>query len=391
MDGRTRRTRGIWARLLLISVSSVGCASGDSSGSADSSSPVVFPSTASNATTGPDDGDSEKPSGDDDDGSDGTDGTQSSGPSSATNPSDPTHSTAGTTSGPPLSCMFADDCDDLDLCTADNCVNSECAHEPLNCDDGIACTLDGCNPASGACEHTPDDTQCDDADLCTGVETCSAAVGCQPGAPVICDDSQACTADACNPATGQCGFETIDTCAGGDGCCPGGCSVAADADCVCTNLATSATPSSSGGGVDVGDGTGYGPEKWVDGAPESACNSMCTNCFGWINNSSVAAGAFMQLDWPAEVTIGSMFVDGVAGGSCQSANRALAGGTIQYWSGGAWVNAGSFAGQQGDLDFSFDPPLTTTRLRIDNVVAPAGGNNSLAFEWYVYEPLGCTP
>ena len=87
-----------------------------------------------------------------------------------------------------------------------------------------------------------------------------------------------------------------------------------------------------------------------------------------------------------------MVIDGEVPFSCfPGSNRTLAGGTIQWWNGASWIDAQSFSGGSGDLEFDFDPPLQTTRIRVYNVVAPPGGNNSLAFEWYVYEPLGCTP
>jgi hypothetical protein len=318
-----------------------------------------------------------------------TDPTNPTDPSDpTTNPTDPTTDPSAT-SGPPLDCMFAEDCDDADACTVDNCVNSLCSNEPVDCDDSIECTIDSCDPVSGACQNTPDDTACDDGNACTGSETCSAATGCVPGDAVTCNDAQACTMDACDPATGMCSFNAIEACTSGDGCCPLGCSVA-DSDCTCTNLAVGATATSSGGGV---DSTGYGPSTWVDGAGEASCVAGCNNqCFGWISNGSTPSGAWMQLQWPSTQVIGSMVIDGEVPFTCfPSFNRTLAGGTIQWWNGASWIDAQSFSGGSGNLEFSFDPPLETTRIRVYNVVAPAGGSNSLAFEWYVYEPLGCTP
>ncbi len=284
-------------------------------------------------------------------------------------------------------CMFAEDCEDDDPCTEDNCVNSACSNTAVDCDDGVACTMDACNPATGACINTPDDAACDDGDLCTGVETCNGGLGCVEGEPVMCTDLQACTADSCIPATGMCTFQEITMCNAGDGCCPLGCSVA-DTDCTCTNLALAATPTSSGGGS---NGTGYGPLNWTDGNDEDACPANCFQCFGWIDNGPSPTGAWMQLEWASSQVIGSMFVDGIAAGGCQATSRGLAGGTVQWWNGAGWVDAQTFSGASGDVEFTFDPPLQTTRLRIFNAVTPPGGSNSLMFEWYVYEPLGCTP
>ncbi len=306
-------------------------------------------------------------------------------PTSPTDPSDPSSPASGETTGPSVSCVLADDCDDADPCTEDNCVNSECASVPVDCDDGVGCTLDACDPATGACTNMPSDAACDDADLCNGSELCDPLLDCFEGAPITCSDGEACTLDTCEPSTGACSIEVIDACTSGDGCCPLGCSVA-DTDCTCTNLATSATASSSGGGIGV-----YGPGAWIDGNGEESCPAGCLSCFGWITNSSTPSGAFLQLTWATPQLIGSMFIDGLAAGGCQALSRGLAGGNVQYWSGASWVTVSTFAGESGDLEFSFDPPLTTTQIRIYDAVAPAGGNNSLAFEWYVYEPLGCAP
>lgn len=313
-----------------------------------------------------------------------------SGPSSLTSSTDPstTLTDPSTTTGPPVACMFADACDDADPCTEDNCVNSVCVNAPLDCDDAIECTIDSCD-ASGACVHEADDTACDDADACNGVETCSVTSDCQDGTPVMCTDANACTADTCQPATGTCEFDPIETCSGGtsDGCCPVGCSVAADADCTCTNLTGDATASSSGGGADP-----YGPESWIDGADETVCSAACANgCFGWITNTSIPEGAYLQLDWDDPVTIGSMFLDSTGDGNC-NANRPLAGGTVRYWSAGSWITADTFAGESGNFDLSFDPPFTTTRVQIYNAVtSPGSSPNSIVFEWYVYGPPGCAP
>jgi len=76
------------------------------------------------------------------------------------------------------------------------------------CDDSNICTDDSCNPTTGSCEHTDNTAPCDDGMLCTINDTCSAGV-CVPGPPLPCDDTNQCTADSCNPATGQCVFTPI--------------------------------------------------------------------------------------------------------------------------------------------------------------------------------------
>jgi hypothetical protein len=126
------------------------------------------------------------------------------------------------------------DCNDGVSCTVDACdeVNDRCKNTPDNslcdnglfcdgaetcnpisgcqpgsppkCNDGVSCTLDFCNEDTDRCEHTPDNTACDDHLFCNGVETCDPLNGCRAGTPPNCDDGVACTIDACN--------ETMDRC-----------------------------------------------------------------------------------------------------------------------------------------------------------------------------------
>lgn len=43
--------------------------------------------------------------------------------------------------------------------------------------------------------------ECDDLDVCNGVETCQAGA-CVPGGPLVCDDGNACTTNGCDPIAG---------------------------------------------------------------------------------------------------------------------------------------------------------------------------------------------
>lgn len=95
------------------------------------------------------------------------------------------------------------------------CLPEECRPAPT-CSSGgeepcIPCgTTAHCDPldqcGSTACEAgvcTPvDPPQCDDQNVCNGVEICDPASGCKAGAPLACDDGDACSTDACSPATG---------------------------------------------------------------------------------------------------------------------------------------------------------------------------------------------
>ncbi len=94
-------------------------------------------------------------------------------------------------------------CDDFDLCTTNDCVNSTCVYTPINCDDSNLCTNDGCD--NGNCFHNP--VTCDDGDLCTN-DACQA--GNCFNTPVTCDDGNPCTDDSC--FAGNCVFTPIIPC-----------------------------------------------------------------------------------------------------------------------------------------------------------------------------------
>jgi hypothetical protein len=96
------------------------------------------------------------------------------------------------------------DCEDGDLCTVDSCnvANGQCESVPVVCNDNNACTDDACNPSNGVCDFTAVvGRACDDNDLCTESDACTAEATCQ-GSPVVCDDGNACTDDACDTAVG---------------------------------------------------------------------------------------------------------------------------------------------------------------------------------------------
>jgi len=100
-----------------------------------------------------------------------------------------------------LFCDGNESCDLLSGCLAGT---------PPPVDDGVVCTVDGCVEGTGVV-NAPNDTLCDDADVCSGVETCDVALDCQPGASLDCNDSDVCTADSCDAITG-CGHDPIEGC-----------------------------------------------------------------------------------------------------------------------------------------------------------------------------------
>jgi hypothetical protein len=112
----------------------------------------------------------------------------------------------------------------------ETCVNRSCeAGATVDCRDGISCTADACNENARACDHTPNDSRCDDGQFCDGDEVCDPMLGCQGGpGPCVgqqcdearrtctgcvtdtgCDDGNPCTTDTC--VTGG-GCRNVDTC-----------------------------------------------------------------------------------------------------------------------------------------------------------------------------------
>ena len=123
-----------------------------------------------------------------------------------------------------LGCFATDstgDCDDNDACTTgDSCQNGNClGGGALSCDDSNPCTDDACDIATG-CTATGNTVPCDDGDACTVGDTC-AAKACQPGKAADCDDSNPCTDDACEMATGCTATGNTVPCDDGDACTVG--------------------------------------------------------------------------------------------------------------------------------------------------------------------------
>jgi hypothetical protein len=160
----------------------------------------------------------------------------------------------------------------------------------------------------------------------------------------------------------------------------------------CTNLASSAVASSSGG---AGEPMGFVPAKWNDGVTGTECQAAaCGVCQGWVDSTTEASGAWAQYDWAEPVTIGSIWIDTNACNSpCYGGGRALKSGQVQYWDGSDWVSATTFNDQVDDFGVSFVPRITTTRLRIYDITTGTcgAGNNALMYEWYVYPGSRCSP
>lgn len=102
---------------------------------------------------------------------------------------------------------------------SDSCATAICQGTPRNCDDGNACTDDACNPASG-CVHANNTAPCNDGNACTTNDTCGG--GTCHGAPASnCDDGNPCTDDSCNPSSGCVNANNTIPCNDGNACTTG--------------------------------------------------------------------------------------------------------------------------------------------------------------------------
>src|SRR5439155_1632826 len=125
----------------------------------------------------------------------------------------------------------ANTCSDGNACTTgDHCSSGTCVGTPVVCNDGNSCTDDSCNPGTGMCVYVNNDANsCSDGNACTTGDHCSS--GSCVGTPVVCNDSNSCTDDSCNPGTGMCVYVNNDAnpcsdgnaCTTGDHCSSGSC------------------------------------------------------------------------------------------------------------------------------------------------------------------------
>src|SRR5205814_1508774 len=91
----------------------------------------------------------------------------------------------------------------------DVCRNGACAH-PAKCADSNDCTADTCDAATGVCSfpNKIDGTMCDDLNACTINTMCVGGV-CQGGSPK-CDDRLPCQTGVCtNANTGACSYTKV--------------------------------------------------------------------------------------------------------------------------------------------------------------------------------------
>ena len=174
-------------------------------------------------------------------------------------------------------------CDDGDACNGGElCVGGIChAGTPLDCDDVNLCTDDDCDPLVGCVNSPNDGSSCDDGDVCNGDETCLGGI-CQAGTPADCDDMNPCTDDGCDPVGGCVNTPNdLNSCDDGDGCngdetCVGGtCQAGTPLDCDDNDACTENSCDFDAGGCVATP---------IDCNDEDACTEdSCDSDFGCMN------------------------------------------------------------------------------------------------------------
>lgn len=108
-------------------------------------------------------------------------------------------------------------CEDGNPCTVnDRCSRGSCVGgEPATCDDNETCTVDGCSKERGGCFHEPlpANTACDDRNDCTTSSACGDgpnAGRCIGEGGRTCADADPCTIDGCNVQTQQCDYSRLE-------------------------------------------------------------------------------------------------------------------------------------------------------------------------------------
>ena len=103
----------------------------------------------------------------------------------------------------------------------------DCNTDPSMCDDSNACTTDVCNP-DGTCSNNP--ITCAQAPICFE-SFCDAQTGCGTR-PINCDDGRSCSVDYCDANNGQCVNDDSncptckgerESCTSNSECCSGKC------------------------------------------------------------------------------------------------------------------------------------------------------------------------
>jgi hypothetical protein len=209
-------------------------------------------------------------------------------------------------------------CDDGNVCTINLCdervgcavvpsAHPCCVGETSICDDGDPCTTDLCGDAPGECFYEHNTAACDDRNACTTLDRCEA--GACSGRPVVCDDGNPCTENACNTVSGCLFLPLTGTpCSDGIACtldeCVAGVCVSDASACACDPDFSPVALKATALRVGVSGRPGEGLD--VDGDP-STC-APAGNCSGGINNALSLIATFVNADLEGAIDAGSLIL-----------------------------------------------------------------------------------
>jgi len=202
-------------------------------------------------------------------------------------------------------CPATDKCTKAPTCFAGDCV----AGAAVDCSDTNACTVDACDKATG-CTHTLIDVTkpgnpCDDDNVCT-TDSCSTTLGCQHvnsnGVKAGCNDNNACTTDVCSG--GLCVSTALDCSAKTNQCNTGVCVAGvcqaqpANVNAACTQGLTTCDAGGKCNGSGVCTTTG------------NACGALSTACTPCTTGAACQAGrqCTCQAAPPPKVIVGGVCI-----------------------------------------------------------------------------------
>ena len=204
-------------------------------------------------------------------------------------------------------------CDDGNVCTlTDLCEGGACSGaDPEDCDDEDICTTDYCDPGQG-CVHILNTAPCDDGDVCTLGDACHLGQ-CLGAATLLCEDSNACTQDSCDPDVG-CQFTPIQGlcddgifCTIGDHCVNGQCLPTAFAACDDENPCTDDTCDFAAG-CQHADNTDP-----CDNADLCTAGDLCAGGLCVAGDPVVCDDGNVCTDDTCDADLGCVFTDNAAG------------------------------------------------------------------------------
>lgn len=241
-----------------------------------------------------------------------------------------------------------------------SCASSQCG---VDCPTGLTrCADDVCYDTQNFHDHCGScGTACATAEYCAGGHCCATGKEYCGGActDVLSNDSNC----------GGCGV----ACGSGKVCAGGACVA-----CGGTNLALTATPTTSSGGV-----TNYGPTKANDNVLET---NSCTY-YSWLETDTGSTTEWIQYTWPSAHTFTKVHMDTTAATNdvCSLTDYTVTGAQVQWWNGSSWVTDGTVASKTNDWDYTFTAPVSTTKLRLYSVRSPSS-YNAFIYEWQAF---GC--